>query len=225
MADPSKDDGLAPLDDTSSDPATKELSDDELDALDPDDEVGGDAAAHPDFVFSSVVVGPATSDEFNTVEEWIRPLACWRLDDTRFEFDSSFVKPGAARELRMLKEVRDDHPDATLCLFGQADPTGGDGVYNKVLSGRRARAIYGMLTRNAPLWAQLFKRDPSCAGDVWGKPSLETMLSTVGRDPGEAETLDDDGRLVLSIRRRTFLRMPAIRICEAIFRAAASSTL
>src|SRR6476659_2541379 len=122
------------------DPAQEELTDDELDALDPEDEIGGDAAPHPAFRFPSILVGPATSDQFNTIEEWIRPVACWRLDDTRFEFDSSFVKPGAARELKLLTEIRADHPGATLSLFGHADPVGNDD-YNKALSGRRARAI------------------------------------------------------------------------------------
>ena len=86
------------MSDPADDPTvTGELTDDDLDALDPEDEIGGDAASHPEFLFPSVFVGPATSDQFNTIEEWIRPVACWRLDDTRFEFGSSFVKPGGAR--------------------------------------------------------------------------------------------------------------------------------
>ncbi len=166
-----------------------ELTDDQLDALDPADEIGGDAAAHPVFAFPDILVGPSTSRQFNTIEEWIRPVACWRLDDTRFEFDSSFVKPGAARELRLLQETREDHPGATLSLFGHADPAGQDD-YNKVLSGRRARAIYGILLRDADLWEELFHGDPKCAGDKWGQSSLETMLTTVGRDPADAVRLN-----------------------------------
>src|SRR5687768_7403422 len=174
---------------TMGDAEDTDVSDSDLDALDPDDEVGGDAAPHPDFTFPSVLVGPATSDQFNTIEEWIRPIACWRLDDTRFEFDSSFVKPGAARELRLLAETREDHPGATLSLFGHADPVGDD-LYNKALSGRRARAIYGLLTRDADIWETLFKGDKKCAGDKWGRASLETMLATVNRDPTEAADLE-----------------------------------
>src|SRR4029079_10470752 len=118
--------------------------------------------------------------------------ACWRLDDTRFEFDSSFVKPGAARELKMLAETRDDQPGATLSLFGHADPVGNDD-YNKALSGRRARAIYGMLLRDTALWEKLFHTDPVCPGDKWGQLSLETMLTTGGRDPSEAKDLAPKG--------------------------------
>ena len=199
---------------TPTDPTeTGELTDDDLDALDPEDEIGGDAASHPEFLFPSVFVGPATSDQFNTIEEWIRPVACWRLDDTRFEFDSSFVKPGAARELRMLIDVRTDHPNATLSLFGQADPVGSHD-YNKALSGRRARAVYGMLTRNADIWEQLFKQDPKCPGDVWGKPSLETMLTTVGRPAEDSGKLanDAEGRKALYLQYMEKLCGPKLKL-------------
>jgi hypothetical protein len=188
-----------------------DVSDSDLDALDPDDEVGGDAAPHPDFTFPSVLVGPATSDQFNTIEEWIRPIACWRLDDTRFEFDSSFLKPGAARELRLLAETREDHPGATLSLFGHADPVGDD-VYNKALSGRRARAIYGLLTRDVDIWETLFKGDKKCAGDKWGRASLETMLVTVNRDPAEAADLETAAR---AGDRKALYRQYMDRLCGA----------
>lgn len=150
-----------------------------------DDDSGGEAHAHPESPLPVIFVGPATAAQHNTIEERIRPVACWRLDDTRFEFDSSFVKPEAARELRLLAEARGDHPGATLSIFGHADPTG-DEEYNKTLSGRRARAIYGLLTRDADEWESLYK--PPVGGDNWGKPSLAVMLATVGRDPAEAES-------------------------------------
>lgn len=172
------------------------LSDDDLDELDPDDEIGGDAAPHPVFTFPRILVGPATDGQANTIEEWIRPIACWRLDDTRFEFDSSFVKPGSAREFKLLEETRDENPGATLSIFGHADPTGDDD-YNKTLSGRRARAIYGMLTRNAEMWEELFSKRTPGGGDPWGNPALETMLVTTGRDPAGAANLSKDQRAEL----------------------------
>jgi hypothetical protein len=208
------------------DPALRDvLTDDEIDALDPADEIGGDAAPHPKFSFPSVLVGPATSDQFNTIEEWIRPVACWRLDDTRFEFDSSFVKPGAARELRMLAEIRDDHPGATLSLFGHADPVGND-EYNKALSGRRARAIYGMLLRDVELWEKLFHGDPICPGDKWGQTSLETMLVTVERDASEAKALSGgsgaSGRKELYLQYMNRLCGPRLKLSAGDFLARGS---
>ena len=202
-----------------------ELTDDDLDALDPADEIGGDAAAHPVFAFPDIFVGPSTSEQFNTIEEWIRPVACWRLDDTRFEFDSSFVKPGAARELRLLQETRDDHPGATLSLFGHADPQGADD-YNKILSGRRARAIYGMLLRDTDLWETLFKGDSKCAGDKWGESSLETMLTTVGRDPADAKSLNakdaGDDRKDLYLAYMNLLCGPKLSLARTDFLARGS---
>ncbi len=218
MADPPDDDLMPPDDDSSPKDSTAadELSDDDLDALDPDDEIGGDAASHPNFVFPSVLVGPATEDQFNTIEEWIRPVACWRLDDTRFEFDSSFVKPGAAREFKMLVDVRADHPGATLSLFGHADPVG-DEDYNKALSGRRARAVYAMLTRNSDTWEALYKKDFKCSGDIWGKESLATMLTTVGRSPDEAGSLDSDGRKALYLQYMDRLCGPRLKLGPSDF--------
>ncbi len=178
-------------------------------------------APHPVFQFPSVFVGPATSTQFNTIEEWIRPVACWRLDDTRFEFDSSFVKPGAARELRMLSETRDDHPGARLSLFGHADPVGND-QYNKALSGRRARAIYGMLLRDVELWERLFQGDPVCSGDKWGDSSLETMLVTVERDPVEVTALK--GKNGASGRKDLYLQYMD-RLCSSRLKLAAEDFL
>jgi|ERR1022692_4062966 hypothetical protein len=52
---------------------------------------GGVIAAHPDVAPFQIVAGPATGGESNMVK--IPPVAinCWRVDDIRFAFDSSFV--------------------------------------------------------------------------------------------------------------------------------------
>jgi hypothetical protein len=188
-----------------------ELSEDELDKLDPEDEPGGDAGPHPVFTFPPVLVGPATSGQINTIEEWIRPQACWRLDDTRFEFDSSFVKPAAARELRLLEETRDENPGARISIFGHADPSGRDD-YNKTLSGRRARAIYAMLIRDPAIWDELFNTRTPGGGDPWGKPALEVMLTTVGRDPSEAASMTKDQRLALYVDYMNRLCGPKLKL-------------
>ena len=70
-----------------------------------------------------------------------------------------------------------------LSIFGHADPVGQDD-YNKLLSGRRAAAIYGLLTRRDEVWEDLYSNQgafaAAAAGDKWGTPSIQTMLTAVG---------------------------------------------
>jgi hypothetical protein len=150
---------------------------------------GGIAAKHPLTPEVTALVGPATSSEYNTVQAGIIPIACWRLEDVRFDFDSSFVIPGIAVELQNLTQLVKDHPPSSksegkpgfpLSVFGHADPTGDDD-YNKQLSGRRATAIYALLTRDTNLWEKLFSQP--FGNDKWGRKSLETMLDTVSPAP------------------------------------------
>lgn len=125
-----------------------------------------------------VLVAPATADEKNTYKDPLIAIACWRMDDIRFEFDSSFVGPDAAEELKLLAILRKNHPKAPLSIFGHADPVGDD-VYNKKLSGRRARAIYGLLTRDTGMWEELYS-DSEGINDKWGDKSIDRMRSTLG---------------------------------------------
>jgi hypothetical protein len=73
---------------------------------------------------------------------------------------------------------------ALLSVFGHADPVGDD-AYNKKLSGRRADAVYGMLTRDTVLWETLYSQPQG--GDNWGLRSVQIMLRTAGHDPGTAD--------------------------------------
>ena len=150
---------------------------------------GGIAARHPLLPEVTVLAGPATGREHNTLRAGIIPVACWRLEDVRFEFDSSFVVPGIEVELKSLAKLIKDHPPASksdgkpgfpLSVFGHADPTGDDD-YNKQLSGRRAMAIYGLLTRNTNQWEKLFSQP--FGNDKWGRKSLEAMLDRVSPAP------------------------------------------
>jgi len=43
-------------------------------------------------------VAPTTEDAFNTIRAPLRPIACWRLEDVRFDFDSSFVGPESKQD-------------------------------------------------------------------------------------------------------------------------------
>ncbi|MEJ7618962.1 MAG: OmpA family protein, partial [Pyrinomonadaceae bacterium] len=116
---------------------------------------GGMASGHPPRAGLPVLVGPATEQEKNTIRDGLQPIACWRMDDIRFEFDSSFVRPEAKEELIDLGKLVETYEEAPLSLFGHADPVGNDD-YNKQLSGRRAKATYAVLTRNTDLWEELY---------------------------------------------------------------------
>jgi hypothetical protein len=150
---------------------------------------GGIAAKHPPTPEIVAFVGPATGREHNAIVAGIIPVACWRLEDVRFAFDSSFPVPGIEAELKILAQLVKDHPPTSksggkpgfpLSVFGHADPTGNDD-YNKQLSGRRATAIYALLTRDTNLWEKLFSQP--FGNDKWGRKSLETMLDKVSPPP------------------------------------------
>lgn len=144
---------------------------------------GGFAADHPPRPDQPFYVAPNFdgATERNTYRAQLIPVACWRVDNIRFEFDSSFVKPEIAAELSLLAVKMKAHPKAPISIFGHADPVGKDD-YNKKLSGRRAIAIYAILTRNTDLWEKLYK-DPD---DHWGLKSVQIMLTALGYDPGPA---------------------------------------
>jgi hypothetical protein len=142
---------------------------------------GSIAATHEQRDLLPVNVGPTTGDEFNTIRKRLLPIACWRLENLHFDFDSSFVKPESAAEFRRFAALwkRTGHP--TVSVFGHADPVGDDD-YNKRLSGRRATAVYALLTRDIALWEELYANDVS--GDSWGFRSVQAMLGAVGYDAG-----------------------------------------
>jgi hypothetical protein len=153
---------------------------------------GGIAAKHPPAVVHDVLVGPSTNGEFNTVELDFAPEACVRFDDVRFEFDSSFIGPEAKTELKLLGKLIKEGPERPASIFGHADPVGDDD-YNKILSGRRSQAMYGLLTRKTELWEDLFKHPQG--GDSWGTQSIQVMLKTLGHYSGPInDTLDTPTR-------------------------------
>lgn len=166
----------------------------------------GLAAAHPPLGDSAYAVAPATADEKNTLVLPLRPIACWRVEDARFDFDSSFVLPGIQRELAYLARLRERHVLATnavngqplriyppATLFGHADPVGADD-YNKRLSGRRAQAVYALLTRQTALWEQLYSQP--LGADDWGLRAIQAQLALLsgGAPPisGQHDAATDD---------------------------------
>ncbi len=149
---------------------------------------GGVAGTHAVLQADDVLLAPTTTDEKNTVKAAIFPIACFRVDDIRFDFDSSFILPEVAQEMPHLSDLRDKHKDKKtglfppLSIFGHADPVGSD-EYNKILSGRRAAAVYALLTRRVDIWEDIFSNKgvftAASASDRWGAKALQTMHQTV----------------------------------------------
>lgn len=172
-------------------------------------EQGGFGIAHPpDPWTQSVHAATSTSKERNTLRLGIKPVACWRLNNCRFQFGCSFVMPEAKNEFGSLKALRQQYEGAPLSVFGHADPVGDD-AFNKELSGRRAMAIYGILARDTARWEQLYSNP--LGADSWKDSEITTMLAAVGfasiRDFQQADgTLTVDGVCGSATRARLFLK-------------------
>lgn len=145
---------------------------------------GGIAASHPELKPLPIFVGPSVGEEFNVVRSHLGPSACFRREDNSFEFDSSFVVDFDAGPL---KELLDLHPGSKLSIFGHTDPVGQDD-FNKVLSGRRAQSIFGLLLRDISLWEDLYRHHDTQGKDKWGVKSVQIMLNKLkfltGREDG-----------------------------------------
>lgn len=142
-------------------------------------------------------VAPTTEDAFNTLGERLPMRACFRMEDIRFEFDSSFIRPDAAQEMPLLADLIEKYTltlagrilRPPLSIFGHADPVGRDD-YNKKLSGRRAAAVYAMLVRDADMWEDLYSNP--AGGDKWGTRSVQTMLAALGYETGPIDGVMGD---------------------------------
>jgi hypothetical protein len=141
----------------------------------------GHAATHPKRVALRVLAAPSTGDEFNAIRPMLATVGCVRLDDPRFDFDSSFLVAESRAEFHALKLLLDDQPDSPLAVFGHADPTGDD-AYNKTLSGRRARAVYAVIVRDLDAWEELYSQP--FGGDHWGPRQVQAMLAAIPSTDG-----------------------------------------
>jgi hypothetical protein len=144
---------------------------------------------------TQLLAAPSTSSELNTAHLRLIPIACFRLEDMLFQFDSSFVLPEVQAEMAAFSDLRKTDPrvmGAPLTVFGHADPsylgnfdpgnsnTAGTGDdYNKNLSGRRAIAIYAALVRDPAYWNFLY--NTPLGGDSWGATEIQIMLDTLGQ--------------------------------------------
>jgi hypothetical protein len=184
---------------------------------------GGIIGTHPEGQSHAAPIAPSSAAEFNTLRLSFCPFACWKVEDLRFEFDSSFIKPEIAEELNALEHLIHEHSQEgkkpVLSIFGHADPVGDD-EYNKQLSGRRARAIYALLTRNVQMWEDLYTQP--FGGDSWSsKKVVPVMLTTLGYGETSEETkrfqrdqnLEDDG-VIGPDTRRALYRAYMNRLCR-----------
>ena len=186
---------------------------------------GGVIGEHPESPQVPYFVGPSTGSELNTLQLPLIPILCWKVEDIRFAFDSSFVtsttdpltnpadttsdplaKPsptGDIRdELKLLANQIKRNPECPLSVFGHADPVGPavdpDG-YNKALSGRRATAIYAVL---------ISCTQPGKAASLWqgiaesGKLGLQACPGDAGCDRPSRRHLDERSHLELLAETR-----------------------
>jgi peptidoglycan hydrolase-like protein with peptidoglycan-binding domain len=158
---------------------------------------GAVAGLHPDRRTTRLVVAPTTQAQSNTYRSAVFPIACFKLEDVRFDFDSSVLLPDVAREMPVLKSLMNRLTDSgatagtkplppPLSIFGHTDPEGPDD-YNKVLGGRRAAVLYGLLTRRTEVWEDIYSDGPNFVskngGDQWGVRSIQVMLNALPADP------------------------------------------
>jgi outer membrane protein OmpA-like peptidoglycan-associated protein len=165
---------------------------------------GGVAGTSPRLEQTTVLVAPSAGAEFNAIVASLVPIACFRVDNIRFAFGSSFIEPGIQPELARLGRLLRRHPPTSmaataspplpgspLSVFGHADPTGDD-EYNKTLSGRRAQAVHALMIRDAGSWNELYSKPQG--EDKWGIRAIKITLAFLDRENESAQTFDRDAQ-------------------------------
>ena len=192
----------------------------------------GIAADHPPTPLPPLLLAPATEKQANTLRPPLRPIACWAIGDERFELGSSFVAPQIAEDLSVLASLverleKKHGARPVAAVFGHADPVGKEDL-NKKLSGRRAAAVYALLTRRADIWEDIYSQTGSFTSpledDTWGEPVLRTLLTDLGYGPVPAsgrtteelirsfqadQGLNVDGKAGADTRAKLFLQYMA----------------
>jgi hypothetical protein len=144
--------------------------------------MGGISANSGELPVLPIHAAPSTDGRGrNTIRMELIPVGCWKLNDVRFAFGSSFLLPDSRSEFLELAQLRANHPDSPLSIFGHADPIGDDDA-NKRLSGRRAESVYATLIRDAARWEKLYTAAGPSEG--WGLECIQHMLSALGENPG-----------------------------------------
>lgn len=155
---------------------------------------GGTAGTHDPADPIELLVGPSTSDQFNTARLPLKVVACFKVDDIRFAFDSSFVGSNSAderkdirAELQLLVSLLQKHPESPLSVFGHADPVGTDD-YNKQLSGRRATVIYALLISGTDPDTAVKLWQGVAGTEKWGTNQRQAMQTFTGLPSGTPDS-------------------------------------
>ena len=149
---------------------------------DSDGSPGGVTGKHPPKSPLPIFVSPSLGGKgTNTIREELVTVACWKLNDVRFLFGSSFILPQTRGEFLELLQLRKEHAGAPFSVFGHADPVNDD-VFNKQLSGHRSEAVYATLVRDPAMWEKLYLGTGQAEG--WGTASIQRMLEALGFNPG-----------------------------------------
>lgn len=148
----------------------------------PVQKAGGVSFAHEAPETLPILAAPSTKGKKNAIRMELIPVACWRVNDVRFEFGSSFLLPDVQDEFTVLAELCKSHAGAPLSIFGHADPVGDESL-NRALSGRRAEAVYGVLTRDVDRWEKLYSSGPATSNN-WGQPAISVMEKATGKSAG-----------------------------------------
>lgn len=153
-------------------------------------------ARHPQRFELPVLVAPTTADRpeaSNRSRQGLVTVACANLKDFAFAFDSSFLAPQSADGFASLEKLLSLYPGCPISIFGHADPEGKP-EYNKVLSERRARSVFGLLLRRTAVWEHLYSHTDGAHGDVWGVRAIQEMVTALGFPTGEEGKFDEKTR-------------------------------
>jgi len=80
---------------------------------------GGVLGEHPDPPPFKFLVGPSTTTELNTLRVPLVPILCWKVEDIRFAFDSSFVTGNPDNSPDQLTNPSDPTSDPTARPFSK----------------------------------------------------------------------------------------------------------
>lgn len=187
---------------------------------------------HPVRASLPILAAPTDSSRPAALNTHRRPfvtVACSSLKDHSFAFDSSFISPNvvAGKAFINFASMVKAFPKSPIAIFGHADPSG-DLHYNQVLSGRRAKAVFALLTRNVDMWEELF--DPAqrglAVGDEWGTRSIQIMLQQLGfRDKNLTNNgkLDEETRAAIKAFQSAPILLPEGRVSAPIAPATGAS--
>lgn len=148
----------------------------------------GIAAHIPRQELPPFLIAPTTDNQLNTIRSPLLPIACWSIGDARFEFGCSFVRPEIGDDVKamiaMITRLENKlGARPRLTIFGHADPVG-KSAFNKKLSGRRAAAVYAMLTRRTEIWEDIYTNKGEFTAvlpdDKWGNPALMILFTDLG---------------------------------------------